>query len=153
MDIINLINQYNKNHIISASILILSTILIIVGIKQIRDSQVSILQNEITNKQFIIDKQINNSENMITIDISGAVINPGSYTLSKQSRLKDAVVASGGLSKSADKDFFSRNYNLAKILIDEEKIYVPSYTEINIGKFQELDRIVNIELEIKNNKK
>ncbi|OGK16871.1 hypothetical protein A3H80_04620 [Candidatus Roizmanbacteria bacterium RIFCSPLOWO2_02_FULL_37_19] len=82
------------------------------------------------------DLRFENDER-IFIDISGAVNKPGLYELSPQSRIKDALEKAQGLSTSADSDFFNRNYNLARILVDQEKIYVPSKQEVVNGVFIE----------------
>lgn len=72
---------------------------------------------------------LNSSEAKITVDIEGAVLNPGVYNLSSDSRLKDAFVAAGGFSQSADKEWVTKNLNLAQKLIDGAKIYVPKTGE------------------------
>ena len=69
----------------------------------------------------------------IFIDISGAVNRPGLYELLSGARLKDALDKAKGLSPEADSLFFYRNYNLARQLVDQEKIYVPSLAEIAAG--------------------
>ena len=66
----------------------------------------------------------------IYLDIAGAVNKPGVYQLNLGSRLKDAIKIAGNLSDDADKDFFARNFNLARIVSDQEKIYVPSVWEV-----------------------
>lgn len=70
------------------------------------------------------------SSNMIAVDIEGAVINPGVYKLSSGSLTNDALVIAGGLSLDADRDFVSKNINLAGKLIDGAKIYIPKLDEV-----------------------
>ncbi len=79
----------------------------------------------------------------IFVDISGAVNKPGVYELRNGSRLKDAVTMAKGLTDEAGKDFFARNYNLAKILTDQEKIYIPFAWELEQGIFFENSRALN----------
>jgi competence protein ComEA len=69
----------------------------------------------------------------ITIDLSGSVKKPGVYELNSNSRLKDLIERAGGLSSSADSKYFARNYNLARILVDQEKIYIPDKAEVEMG--------------------
>lgn len=64
----------------------------------------------------------------IMIHISGQVHNPGIIELELGSRVIDAVNLAGGLKKDADLD----RMNLAKKLIDEEKIYIPAIGEEDI---------------------
>lgn len=61
----------------------------------------------------------------IFIDISGAVKNPGIYELNEGARLNDAIEASGGLTEDANSDYIAKSLNKARVLNDEEKIYIP----------------------------
>lgn len=65
----------------------------------------------------------------ISIDIEGSVTNPGVYELDSTVRIKDALVAAGGLSDEADRDYISKTLNLAQKLTDGVKIYIPSLGE------------------------
>jgi len=58
----------------------------------------------------------------IVISITGAVRNPGVFTLNYGSRINDAIDAAGGLSENAKIDGVS----LAQVLEDEENIFIPS---------------------------
>lgn len=62
----------------------------------------------------------------IWVDISGAVASPGVYRLPGGARIKDALVAAGGLTDKADRDFVSRAINLAARVADGDKIYIPA---------------------------
>lgn len=73
----------------------------------------------------------------ILVDISGAVEKPDVYQVTSGARLKDVLVLAGGLSADADRIFFARNFNLAKILADQEKIYVPSPEEVETGNLKQ----------------
>ncbi|MEK7079238.1 MAG: helix-hairpin-helix domain-containing protein [Patescibacteria group bacterium] len=64
------------------------------------------------------------------VEVSGAVNAPGVFETTVGSRLKDAIALAGGISETADREFFSRNFNLSRYLTDQEKIYVPSYQEV-----------------------
>ncbi|MFH1536219.1 MAG: helix-hairpin-helix domain-containing protein [Patescibacteria group bacterium] len=61
----------------------------------------------------------------IVIDIEGAVSKPGVYNLPLNSRFQDALVASGGLAKDANRTWVEQNLNLAQPLKDGVKIYIP----------------------------
>ena len=71
----------------------------------------------------------------IFVDVSGAVKKPNLYQVDFGARIKEIIDRAGGLSDDADVIFFNRNFNLARILSDQEKIYVPSISEINNGIF------------------
>ena len=64
------------------------------------------------------------SEGIITVDLSGAVIRPGVYELEKSSRINDLLIKAGGLSAEADRDWVARNLNLADNLSDGQKFYL-----------------------------
>jgi len=61
----------------------------------------------------------------IFVDLEGAVQNPGVYELSSEARINDLLVRAGGLSAEADRDWVSKNINLAQKLSDGAKIYIP----------------------------
>lgn len=61
----------------------------------------------------------------VFVDVGGAVMRPGLYKLSGGSRVNDALVAAGGLSEEADRDWFSQKVNLAAKLTDGAKLYIP----------------------------
>lgn len=65
----------------------------------------------------------------ISVDVEGSVQNPGVYSLADESRVQDALIASGGMSPKADRDYVSKHFNLAQKLIDGSKIYIPQIGE------------------------
>jgi len=79
----------------------------------------------------------------ILVDIAGAVVRPDLYEATVGSRIKDMLLLAGGLSEEADKNFFHRNYNLARLVNDQEKIYIPSVSEINNGIVTEIYRTLD----------
>lgn len=78
----------------------------------------------------------------VMIDVAGAVNKPGVYEMAQGSRLKEAVAAAAGLAENADADYFSRNFNQARYLTDQEKIYIPNVQEISNGIFTERKQII-----------
>ena len=64
-------------------------------------------------------------QDMITVDVKGAVKAPGIYDLPVGSRVNDAVQKAGGLTEQAD----SKSLNLAQKVSDEDLIYVPTKGE------------------------
>lgn len=58
----------------------------------------------------------------ILVHISGSVVNPGVISLQEGSRIIDAINSAGGLTSEAD----ITKINLAYILEDAQKIYIPS---------------------------
>ena len=64
-------------------------------------------------------------QDLITVDVKGAVIAPGIYDLPVGSRVNDAVQKAGGLTDQAD----SKSLNLAQKVSDEALVYVPTKGE------------------------
>lgn len=81
------------------------------------------------NEKPIIEQTKSVSSEKIFIDVSGAVNNPRVYELSSGSRISNALEKAGGLSDQADAEFVAHNLNLAQLLTDQQKIYIPSLGE------------------------
>ena len=64
-------------------------------------------------------------QDLITVDVKGAVKTPGIYDLPVGSRINDAVQKAGGLTDNAD----SKSINLAQKIGDEALVYVPTKGE------------------------
>lgn len=71
----------------------------------------------------------NENEEELMIDVSGAVMKPGVYSLKKSSRIKDAIFEAGGITEDANNEFISKKLNLAARLNDGMKIYIPFVNE------------------------
>jgi len=67
------------------------------------------------------------SQQTVMVDVAGAVIHPGVYSLPLNARVVEAIKAAGGLKKGAD----TSDINQARILKDGEQIYVYPYTTSN----------------------
>ena len=65
-------------------------------------------------------------QDLITVDVKGAVKTPGIYDLPVGSRINDAVQKAGGLTDNAD----SKSLNLAQKISDEALVYVPTKEEV-----------------------
>lgn len=64
-------------------------------------------------------------QDLITVDVKGAVKSPGIYDLPVGSRVNDAIQKAGGLTENAD----SKSINLAQKISDEALVYVPTKEE------------------------
>ena len=60
------------------------------------------------------------STQTLMVDVAGAVLNPGVYSLPLNARVVEAIKAAGGIKKGAD----TSDINQARILKDGEQIYV-----------------------------
>ena len=88
--------------------------------------EVEIEANCDETKKNLSDDEANDKQEIIKVDISGQVHNPGVAVVSKGARLEDALIQVGGLiEETADRD----RINLSRKLCDEEKIYIPAIGE------------------------
>lgn len=78
-------------------------------------------------KQFPKESLISTS--LVSVDIAGAVKNPGVYKLEEGSRIAQGVDKAGGFSDQADQEYISKYINLAQKLIDGSKVYIPKIGE------------------------
>ena len=91
------------------------------------------LQTEVTtvSKDSTDEKEDGNQkeevvdQDLITVDVKGAVKSPGIYDLPVGSRINDAVQKAGGLTDNADSKFI----NFAQRISDEALVYVPTKEE------------------------
>ena len=78
------------------------------------------------------------TQNMF-VDVGGAVRSPGVYELSSGARVKDALVSAGGLAEDADREYVSKSMNLAMVVVDGAKVYVPGVGERGRGRDAGID--------------
>ena len=88
------------------------------------------LQAEVAavSKDLLTEKEVKEEpleQDLITVDVKGAVKSPGIYDLPVGSRVNDAVQKAGGLTEQAD----SKSINLAQKVSDEALVYVPTKGE------------------------
>ncbi len=76
------------------------------------------------------EKEESVEQDLITVDVKGAVKSPGIYDLPLGSRVHDAVQKAGGLTEEAD----SKSLNLAQKVSDEALVYVPTKGEEAAGQ-------------------
>lgn len=81
--------------------------------------------DEIGNIGIISDEAILIKTNII-IDVAGAVEKPSVVDLPIGSRVYEAINLAGGFTKDADTKYI----NLAKVLVDGEKLYIPTQEEL-----------------------
>jgi len=91
----------------------------------LEEQNILTVNNLIDNSDFSINNISNSESNNIVIYICGAVKESKVITLKENSRICDAIDAVGGLTNEAD----LTNINLAYILEDGEKIYIPKKGE------------------------
>lgn len=128
--------------IVVISIIIITTI----GLYIYKDSKEKeyIYYEESSSINETTDAENVTQEETITVHITGEIKYPGVVVLKNGDRIVDAIEAAGGETENADLD----RLNLAYILNDGDKIYIPNKNEEG-----EKDNIITVENEIGQEKK
>lgn len=118
-------------------IMILSFLIVITGCGS-NDQGITLLSIEDTSESHdhsLLEEGIDEEELddlgdiLISVYICGAVNKPGVYEFELGERVTHAIEKAEGFTKDADSEF----WNLAQILIDGEKIYIPTKDEVKSG--------------------
>lgn len=114
------------------------------------------------SSDIVLEKRDESAVNaMLTVDVQGAVQNPGVFELEYGSTVDDALSKAGGLSSGADLELLAKSMNRAEQLVDGQKLLVPSIsdkqesvlgvggetegkTNINTASLSELDALPRI---------
>lgn len=120
-------HKINKKMIIITTIIILAIIAIYKTFFSTKETieNITELENLITNSENV--QKDTKEENNIIIYITGAVKKEGVYEIKENSRISDAIEVAGGLTDNA----YIKDINLAFVLDDGVKIYIPTNEEKN----------------------
>lgn len=104
---------------------IISVVIFKMGFKDLKKAEIEPLNfvSTVNTEEIELEQEVETT--VIMVHISGEVYKPGIVEIDLGKRLTDAIKLAGGLKKEADLD----RINLAKKLIDEEKIYIPKVGE------------------------
>jgi competence protein ComEA len=83
---------------------------------------------ELQNKPELSSRQgesVASEQDTITVDVSGAVKQPGIYSVKRSYRLGDVIAVAGGLTTQANAQEIAQVLNLASRLEDGQKVYIP----------------------------
>lgn len=95
------------------------------------ENAVAIDEKESIDKALIKE---NDSVGKIFVHVCGAVVKSGVYELENGTRAIDAINAAGGFAAGAAIDYV----NLAAIVADQEKLYIPTLDEIDSNALNEI---------------
>ena len=93
-----------------------------------KDYEEVIIEDVYTNTE---EKEVIEDKNIIILHMIGEIKNPGIIEIEEGSRLIDAIEAAGGITEKAD----ISKVNLAYVVSDGQKIYIPSYLDENIKNY------------------
>jgi competence protein ComEA len=92
-------------------------------------SEVKSIQPKSVGTGFKLNNNRQLKANIIFVDVEGAAEQPGVYQLPSEARLVELIRKANGLHNKVDRYYLAKNFNLAKKLADEEKIYLPFLVE------------------------
>lgn len=121
------IREFVSRNILFVTLILIGLLLCIIGGIQYLGSKTS--ESGIEFISAGSDEQTNNTS--ITVDVEGEVVNPGVYTIGSTSRVQDAIDAAGGFTEEADSGYISKRLNLAQIISDGTKVYIPKTGELD----------------------
>lgn len=143
-----LLEEFLENNKLTIGILLIGVILLGIGVLGFKivdfgknQPEVEILGSEIEDEK---------GETKIIVEVAGEVRKTGVYEMSFGSRVNDLLVLSGGMSANADREWVSKNINLALKLQDGAKIYIPSISQNsnlkpqNQTSDQKVNNLINI---------
>ncbi len=117
-------------------LLILGVVMVIVGIGLSFGNRTSTSSSAKKNTGSVLAVKstpaaVTVAQTKVTVEVGGAVLARGVYSLPAGSRVIDALIRAGGIATaSADTKWIAQNINQAQILVDEMKIYVPFKGEL-----------------------
>lgn len=123
MNLLESVKEHLKVYLIIIILVILFIISYLIYVNSGEEVHASNIILDDVVDQVIDNISIPDEVKKIKVDVKGYVINPGVYELEEDSRVIDAINASGGLSEGAD----TSNLNLSKKLKDESVIIVGTY--------------------------
>ena len=134
----------NKKVIISVIALLLLSLVSFIVISNITTSKGKITVDTKVEEKLVSSEEQKVQE-YILVDIKGEVQTPGVYKLPVNSRVIDAIEASGGLTKKA----VTKYINLSKVLKDEDVIIINNISELK--KIEDKKNIEEIKINNKSN--
>jgi len=116
---------------LSVGLLLVGVGLVVGGVVSARSGKPT-AKIEVTHPVASTAAEVNSPEEVlgeVVVDVSGAVVSPGVYKMKLGTRVAEALVAAGGLSKKAHQAYVAKNINQAAVLVDGMKIYIPFMDE------------------------
>ena len=137
-----LLEEFLEKNKFTIGILLLGIILVGAGVLGFKVLNFSDNQPEV---QILGEENSDNlSKEELVVEVSGEILKPGVYKLASGSRINDLLILSGGLSVDADREWVAKNVNLAQMLIDGAKIFIPAVGGDNQIKAQAIAGKINI---------
>ncbi len=114
--IIQILSIIKEKFSIILFILIVASVtlyLIFYNLQNSSDTNITVSNNDETEDSFIY------------VDLAGAIERPGIYKLHEGARVADLLVLGGDVLNESSEEWVSRQLNLAQVLTDSQKVYIP----------------------------
>lgn len=123
------VNEKLNEYKVPIGLLLLGGVLLIGGL-----FSSNLIKKSETPKNFPKESIVSESSlSEVKVDVSGAVNNPGVFSLSKESRVEDAIKMAGGFNPNVSEEYVSKRLNLSQKISDGLKIYIPFEGDPSIG--------------------
>src|SRR5581483_431478 len=109
--ILALFQKIPKSYYLPILLLVCGVILFSIGLIQFFNSSVKNDTSSLSTQETTATMSANSTFGLIKVDVEGAVVHPGVYSLQNSARVQDALVAAGGLSASADRALIQQRVN------------------------------------------
>lgn len=119
-------SENNQLFLFLKAVLIAAVCLLIFGVYQL-------VKTQNAKQEPILVENIELPQEKIVVEISGAVKKPGVYRLQEGSRVIDLVKRSGGITDEADLIKLAEDLNMARLLKDEDRIFISFDGQKNIN--------------------
>lgn len=123
-------------HPIETVLIIVASVITVISAIMFYSSQTQ-PQKEVLSTTDQISNIPTPQEEVIYVEISGAIKTSDVYRVPVGTRLYELIDKAGGLSTEADDGYIARNFNMSKLVADQEKIYIPTKSDIVNGIFVE----------------
>jgi competence protein ComEA len=135
LDFLLTVKSWGNLKAVYLALLVISVLLVVIALfgiflQQSRATTVTVPSDEKYSALLNVNNPVSEDKAHIFVDIGGAVVHPGVYKLKTGSRMADLLELSGVSAETAAAPWFFKNINTAKVLFDEQKIYIPFEWEV-----------------------
>jgi competence protein ComEA len=118
-----------------------------INVEQKEEAKSSTEEDGINNQPIVSETNVPLpiSECSITVDIAGAINNPGVYCFKDGSRIVDVIKRAEGFQKDVAYKYVSMKINLSELITNHQKIYIPFEEDVycEVRNLQYIDKPQN----------
>ncbi|CAN5245162.1 helix-hairpin-helix domain-containing protein [soil metagenome] len=137
------LKQFVTIHIFEIALLSIALVITVFSSFSYFQEEAKAEEPQVLSAQAEIEEKPTPTVSRITVDVSGAIVKPDIYQVTYGARLADVIHRAGGLDAAADSGFIARNFNMARFVVDQEKVYVPFKKDISNGLYTEAPHVLD----------